>query len=657
MEGPRQLYNFPPFLFDSAKHVLLRGGERVPLTQKALATLLVLLERPGRTVSKEELMDRVWPGTAVEENNLNQCISAIRKALGEQRDDHRFILTVPGKGYRFVAYVREHPNGSPPQPVQENGYGMLSAALLPLASAASRLAGSAPGSESPEACPSSPLSADSPVRLAATNRSRFIATCAVGVLTALAITATLRIPGSGPRSQAAASVPSVAVLPFLNLAGSSENDYLSDGFTEELTTDLAQIQGLRVVARTSAFQFRGRADDVRRIGQQLNVGAVLEGSVSRSGAKLHVTAQLISTQNGYHLWSHAFDGEPGQIYTIQQGIVGETTRILGVPFGERSLSSTHRQTNPEAHDLYLRGRYFWSKRDVPDMERAVELFKAATEKDPNFALAYAGLADTYVVLGGNAQKPLSEVVPPAKAAMVRALELDPDLAEAHATLALLNSESSGERRGLEPELRRAVELSPSYATAHHWLGAILSAYGRFEEADLELRKAQLLDPLSPMIRQGLAENFYMWRRYDDAIDQVHRIQEMGSSVGDYVLGHAYIQKAMYPEAIALFQRLREGGDSGAVVQLSVAYAATADQSEARELLRQATSLQHGYVPPYWMAVAYLRLGEKDTAFRWLQRAHVENDPSLVWMKVDPMLDPLRSDPRYTQLLRKADLSN
>jgi len=653
MERPRQLYDFPPFRLDSAKQVLLRSGERVPLTQKALTTLLVLLEQRAHTVSKEELIDKVWPGLAVEENNLSQCISAIRKALGEHPDDHRFILTVPGKGYRFVAEVREFPPESAGER-EKNGSGQPTSEQLQTS-----VEGEAQDATERHLAAASP-SVNSPHHGIESRRARRRwGLVAAGVLTALAIAIIFRLSASRRQPSAATLMPaSIAVLPFRNLGGSAEDDYLGDGFTEEVTTDLAAVQGLRVVARTSAFQFRGKSEDVRQIGQQLNVGAVLEGSVRRSGDTLHVTAQLVSTQTGYHLWSHTYDAEPSRIYSVQEEIVDQAARALGIPVSEHAASPTHRQTSsPEAHDLYLQGRYFYSKRDLPNMERAVRLFKSAIQKDPNFALAYAGLADTYVVMGGNAQKPLSEVVPPAKVALTRALELDPDLGEAHATLALLNSESSGERRGLEPELRRAVELSPGYATAHHWLGAILSAYGRFEEADSELRKAELLDPLSPMIRQGLAENFYMWRRYDDAIDQVHRIQEMGSSVGDYVLGHAYIQKAMYPDAIALFERLRQGGDSGAVVQLSIAYAAAADQLQARRLLRQATSLRRGYIPPYWVAVAYLRVGEKDAAFQWLQRAHVENDPSLGTMRVDPMLDPLRSDPRYAELLRKADLSD
>jgi TolB-like protein/DNA-binding winged helix-turn-helix (wHTH) protein len=618
-------YEFPPFCIDPAKQVLLRDGERIPLTQKAFATLLVLLERRGHTVDKDELISRVWQGMVVEENNLTQCISALRKALGEKRDEHRFILTIPGQGYRFVAQVRQSEAAPPAQPEHET---------TELAKEPSALVESNPG-----------------------KKWGLIAAMLAAILLSFAIGGFLLLRASGRQRHGHDPVrASVAVLPFLNLGGSSENDYFSDGFTEELTTALAEVQGLRVVARTSAFQFRGKNEDVRRVGKLLDVAAIVEGSVTRSGDELHVTAKLVSTQDGYHLWSRTYDLPQSQIYTIQQEIVRDTVRAFGLG---NSYMLAHKYTgNRQAHDLYLEGRYYCNKRDLPDMQRSAQLFEAAVRKDPNFALAYAGLADTYVVMGGNGQKPLSEVVPHAKPALARALELDPDLAEAHATMALLNSEVLGERRDLVPELRRAVELSPGYANAHQWLGNVLTGEGDFEEADAELRKAQVLDPLSPMITEGVAENFYYWRRYDDAITQVQLIRKMGSTLGDDILGRAYVQKTMYHDAITVFSSLAQKDRAPLpLIRLAITYAAAGQNARARSLLREARTARKIYVPPYWVAVAYLYLGEKDNSFRWLQKAYQQNDPTLGWMKVDPMLDPIRSDPRYLDLLRKADLSD
>ena len=291
------------------------------------------------------------------------------------------------------------------------------------------------------------------------------------------------------------------------------------------------------------------------------------------------------------------------------------------------------------------------------MQKSIQLFEAAIQKDPDFALAYAGLADTYVVMGGNGQAPLAETSPLAKVAMAKALELDPDLPEAHTTLALLNSEASGDARGLEGDLRRAVELNPGYPTAHHWLGVILTGKGRFEEAGAELRKAQILDPLSAMITEGVTENFYYWRRYDDAIEQAQRVRKMGSNIADEYLGLAYAQKGMHQEAIRVFSGLVEADRTrSTLTNLAIAYAAAGQKQEALRSLSEANALRSGYVGPYRVALVYVNLGEKDAAFRWLQKACEENDPMRGGMKVDPMLDPIRSDRRYAELLGKAGIS-
>jgi TolB-like protein/Tfp pilus assembly protein PilF len=416
------------------------------------------------------------------------------------------------------------------------------------------------------------------------SRRKLVAVGAVGLLIALAV-AVLSLPKIRESRRGIAGPVSLAVLPFLNLTGSAQNDYLSDGFTEELTTALAGLHGLRVVARTSAFQFRGKAADVRKIGEQLGVGAIIEGSVNKSGDQLRITAQLVSTSNGYHLWSGAYDGQRNEIYSIEEQIARQAIRALRVPGnGQEQTLLKGRTENPEAHDLYLEGRYFWYMRDLPNMEKALQYFQAAAKKDPSYALAHLGIAETYVVMAGNGQKPYAEVMPLARAAVNRTMELDPSLAQAHLTQAMLIPPFS-DRAGIEREFQRAVELSPGYATAHHWYGVILSGMGRFQEADSELRKAQILDPLSPMITDGLAENFYYWRQYDSAIEQVQRIRAMGSKLGSTVLGLAYIQKGRYPDAIAVFERLPQGDEAGKrLTYLACAYAASGRKEEARKFL-------------------------------------------------------------------------
>jgi TolB-like protein/Flp pilus assembly protein TadD len=482
------------------------------------------------------------------------------------------------------------------------------------------------------------------------SRRKLFVVGAVALLIGLTV-AVLSLPKIRESRRGIAGPISLAVLPFLNLTGSAQNDYLSDGFTEELTTALAGVDGLRVVARTSAFQFRGKAADVREIGEQLGVGAIIEGSVNKFGDRLRITAQLVSTANGYHLWSGAYDGERNEIYSIEEQIARQTILILRVPGkGREQTLLKGRTENPEAHDLYLQGRYFWYMRDLRDMEKALQYFQAAAKKDPNYALAHLGIAETYVVMAGNGQKPYAEVMPLARTAVNRTLELDPSLAQAHLTLAMLIPPFS-DRAGIEREFQRAVELSPGYATAHHWYGVILSGMGRFQEADVELRKAQILDPLSPMITEGLAENFYYWRRYDSAIEQVQRIRAMGSKLGGTVLGLAYIQKARYEEAIGVFERLPQGDEAGKrLAYLACAYAASGQKEQARKLLKQASDSGNGYVPPSLTAMAYVLLGDKEAAIRWLEKAYEQSDPSVAIK--DPILDPIRSDPRFGNLVRK-----
>jgi TolB-like protein/DNA-binding winged helix-turn-helix (wHTH) protein len=621
------VFRFGPYHLDPAERVLSHRGEVISLTPKAFDALLLLVQNSGHLLEKEVLMEQLWPETAVEDNNLTQCIYMLRRALSESADQNesRYIETVPRRGYRFVADVAQVPIEGRP-----------SNRRLPPGTSGEAIEGTRSHRRKP--------------------RWNLIALGAAAVLMGLMIAGLWR--KSAPVGQRPSSAPaptSLAVLPFLNLSGSSQNEYLSDGFTEELTTALAEVHGLRVVARTSAFQFRGKSEDVRRIGQQLNVGTLVEGSVTKSGNKLHVTAQLINTQSGYHLSSGAYDGERGEIYAMEEQIVRQTMRALGIPAtAQASIVPSRRTENPEAHDLYLEGRYFWNKRDLRDMERSIQLFKAAIRKDPNYALAYLGLADTYVVLAGNGQKPYAQVMPPARAAVDRALELDPALAEAHTTLAMLLSPWD---RAKEAEFRRATELNPAYPTAHHWYGVVLTAMGRFQQADAELREAQILDPLSPIITEDLAENFYYWRQYDSAIDQVRRIREMGSGVGDPVLGLAYIQKGMYPEAIIVFRALPPGDEAGRnLTFLASAYAASGQREEALKLLKQAST--KGYVAPFLIARAYVLLGERDAAFRWLQRAYQRSDPTAATaVKVDPMLDPIRSDLRYAVLLKKMGLAD
>jgi len=452
---------------------------------------------------------------------------------------------------------------------------------------------------------------------------------------------------------------SIAVLPFMKLTAGSEGEYLSDGVSEDLTTSLAAIKGLRVVAATSASQFRSNSEDVRKIGQALNAQALLEGSIAQSGSGLRINAQLIDARNGYHLWAKAYDVSAADLLASEEDIVLETARVLRVPVNQ--IPPIKRDTeNAEAHDLYLRGRYLWSKRDLPDMQESERLFQRAVEEDSNYALAYSGLADAYTVMAINQQMLPAEAIPRARAALQHALELDPNLAQAHATLGLLKSQCEWDWPGGEKEFRKAIELQPNYAEAHHWAGLNYMLMGQFAAAEAELRQAQVLDPLSFMITEGLAENFFFSRRYEEAIAAAQKIPDR--RIGWPCVASAYIFKGSYDE----WQRaIPEGvgpNDPNRLRFRAEALALSGHRTRALEIMeeverdRQDSNGSAVYVSAANLGMTYAMIGEKERAFTWLDKAYQQHDPILVQLKVDPGFDSLRSDPRYLDLLRKVGLN-
>jgi len=480
------------------------------------------------------------------------------------------------------------------------------------------------------------------------------AVAGLAVVAAVALVSAYRL-----RPHRSGAPTSIAVLPFLNLSGGSAGEYLSDGVAEELTTGLAQFKGLRVVAATSALQFRGKSEDVRKIGQALNAEALVEGSITQSGGNLRIHAQLVDARNGYHLWSKAYDAPADDMLASEQDIVEQTARALGLPV-TASLRPMKRDTeNPEAHNLYLQGRYLWNTRQLPDMLESARLFEHAIQDDPNYALAYAGLADTYTVMAINTQMSPAEALPRAKAALQRALELDPNLAHAHATLGLLESQCEWNWRGAEQEFRKAIDLQPNYAPAHHWAGLNYMETGQFAAADVEFRQAQVLDPLSPMISEGLAENFYQARRYDEAITTVRNMPN--PKVGWVVLALAYIFKGMYQEALNVPEVAHAADLNGFLLKAEV-LVRSGDRAGGMRILedlqrkRQNPGASKDYIPPGYLGWAYAMAGEKEPAFAWLEKAYQQHDPALANLKVDPGFDSLRGDPRYLDLLKKVGLS-
>jgi eukaryotic-like serine/threonine-protein kinase len=459
------------------------------------------------------------------------------------------------------------------------------------------------------------------------------------------------------------AIDSVAVLPFVNASTDPDTEYLSDGITESLIGRLSQIPKLKVMARSTVFHYKGRNADPQKVGRDLNVRAVLTGRVWLRGDTVTISMEMMDVTDGSELWGQQYDRKLADIHSLQGDIVHEITDKLRLRLTDKEEKrlTRHSTENAEAYQLYLKGRYYWNKRTPDGIHKAIENFQEAIEKDPNYALAYAGLADCYQVPAN--PLPPRQRMPQAEAAAMKALELDNTVVEAHTTLARVLYAYDWDWSGAEKEFKRAIELNPRYAPAHQWYGAYLSATGRFREASAEEKRAQELEPLSLIMNFEVALGLYQARNYDQAIDQFQKTLELDPNFPPphTYLPAAYEQKGMFEEAIAGFQRgipVTEGADNTLTMAgLAHAYAVSGRKTEARRLLAELQRLsEQSYVPAHDVALVYTGLGERDKAFGWLDKASEEHSFNLIYLKTEPRFDPLRSDPHFAELLRRMGLS-
>ncbi len=451
--------------------------------------------------------------------------------------------------------------------------------------------------------------------------------------------------------------PSIAVLPFTNMSPEPENEYFSDGLTDEIITNLTKIRALKVISRTSAMRYKKTAKSLRQIAAELSVQYILEGSVRRYGDHLRITAQLVDALQDAHLWAETFRGTVEDLFDIQEKVAQEIAshlRLRLTPMEDRQLKKRYTE-NTEAYQLYLQGRFQWNKRTVEGFNKAIELFQQALQKDPLFALGYAGLADAYSLLGDTDVYTLHplEVFTKAREAVARALELDNSLAEAHTSLANLKRYDY-DWAGAEEEFKKSIELNPNYATTYHWYSSLLSATGRNEEAVTAMERARDLDPISLPIQTDLGLTYYFARQYDRAIEQYKKALDLDPNfTRAYItLSSALALTGRYDDALAEVQKAMERtGDRGRVAYLGRVYALMGERRKALEAIEEAKNL----VSPHSIALVYAALGEKDKAFEWLNKSLQEGYVELYTLKVDPWLDPLRDDPRFEDLLQKARL--
>lgn len=653
----QQNISFAEFELDTAHRRLLRLGEPLALYAKTFDLLVFLLEHNGQIVTKDEILETVWEGQFVEEANLSVQISALRKVLGEKIEAPRFLVTVPGKGYKFVADV----NNS----VNEIVIQKQTVTRLVVESESEYADGNSPSIAPTNVVPNEvaahPLQLPAKSLSLPRNNTRYAIFAACGLL--FALLALLAYNKWSQPPQPAAQIKSIAVLPFKPLVSENRNESLEIGMADTLIAKLSNFREINVRPISAVRRYAGIEQDAVAAGREQKVDAVLDGQLQQSGEKIRVTVRLVRVEDGTTIWTHQFDEKMTDIFTVQDSISERVAGVLALKLsGEEKEQLTKRYTeNAEAYQLYLMGRYHLNRLTDDGFLKGRDYFQQAIDKDPNYALAYAGLADSYNMLSGYNALAGKEGFPKARTAAIKALELDGELAEAHTALGTVKHLYDWDWSGAEREFKRAIEINPNNADARQMYSYYLSAMGRFDDALAEMKRAQELDPLSLAKIAGIGEIFYYQRQYDQAIEQYRKALEMDPNSGfaHWAIGNVYVQKGMYDEAIAEYQMsIPLSGDSpDEPASLGYAYALSGKKREALQIIDELKERsKRSYISPTIIAFIYIGLGEKDQAFEWLDKAYNGRDFVLVLLKIEPTFDPLRSDPRFPVLLKRVGLS-
>jgi TolB-like protein/DNA-binding winged helix-turn-helix (wHTH) protein/Flp pilus assembly protein TadD len=610
---------FGVFELDLKNLELRKAGSLIRLPPQPFKVLALLANHPGELVTRDDIQHQIWMGAAYVdfERGINHCVSQIRAVLEDDAETPRYIQTLPRRGYRFIAPISG-----------ETGAPVVSSDRSPLSS------------------------------LWNTSGFRLGALCLVVVLAATVF----GLKHAATEQKAKLSKVPLAVLPFDNLSGDPRQDYFAEGMTEALITQLGKFSGLRVTSKQSVMHFNGVDSPANEIARELNVNEIVKGSVIQSNGRVRITAQLIDPTSGSYVWSDSYEGDIRNILTLQSEVasaIASKIKIVMTP-QERENVKSLQGVNPAAHEDYLRGRYYWNKRTREALNRSIEYFELAIKEDPQYAPAYAGLADSYNLLAFSGALAPKVAYPEATRAAMKALQLDDTLADAHTSLADIRSVYEWKWSEAEKEYRRAIELNTSYAIAHQWYASYLVAMGRTAESISEAKQALELDPLSLMINSNLGWSYYLAGRDDEAIEHYRVVIEMDPNFGPahLNLGRAYEQKEMFAPAILEIQKAISLSNEtpSALAALGYAYGVAGQMKEATETAdRLKTMSQKGYVPPYDLAVIYAGLGNKDEALRWLQQAYQERSGELLYIKVDPRLVSLRADRKFLALTREMGL--
>jgi TolB-like protein/DNA-binding winged helix-turn-helix (wHTH) protein/Tfp pilus assembly protein PilF len=634
---------FGVFEVDLRSGEVRKKGVKVRLQGQPYLLLITLLRQQGEVVAREELRRTLWPeDTFVDfDHSLGTAVNKLREVLGDSASNPRFVETIPRRGYRFIAPVETIGESETAPAASRAPINRVELSTGGLLEAKDRDRVEPPGAA------------------AVAVRPWWTRPWKISGLVFLLLSAGFTIFQLRPSTL----IRSLAVLPLENLSADPSQEYFSDGMTDELITELGQFHELRVISRTSAMVYKGAHRPLPQIARELNVDAVVEGTVLRSGSRVRITAQLIRASTDKHLWAQSYEVELRDVLALQRKValsIAGQIRIVLNP-NEQSASAGPRALNAEAYEDYLKGRYFWNKRTGEGLKKAVDYFNQAIAKDPDYAQAYTGLADSYALMGDWQYGLLApkEALPRAKAAAAKAIALDSTLGEAHISLAWCLDGFDWDWESAGKEFRRGIELSPSYATGHHWYGWHLAVLGRHGEAVAELEKAESLDPLSLIIGADLAEELLIAHRYDEAIKQSRKTLTLDHSfaLAHYVLGNVFVQQHRYEEGIAELRGAVEAspGSTAFTANLAYAYAISGKRDEAVRILNDLKNQSHGALSNApQIAMVYVGLGDKDQAMTWLEKAYAERFNPGILMR--PCFDPLRSDPRFQDLLRRIGIS-
>ena len=591
---------FGPFRFETGERLLYRGAVLIPLTPKAAETLYELLRQHGTLIEKTELMRLLWPGTFVEEATLSQNIFTLRKVLGD--DGHQFIETVPRRGFRFVAAVKETVTVTP-----------LPRLRIPFA--------------------------------------------AVAITVSIVVAAVIARMSWERTHPAPNHAPSIAVLPFRPMGG-NQDQYIGVAMADALISRLSNIRGVTVRPTSAVRKYMAVTDPVAA-GRELSVDAVVEGTIQRAGDRIRVNVQLVDIARDSPKWSEAFDIADTDVFSLQDRISERVAVALLVSLNGPAARYTE---NADAQRDYVRGRYFWNKRTAEGYMRAIDSFQSAIRKDPSYALAYDGLADSYALLGSMANRfmPRRIALPRALAAVHRALQLDGNLAEAHATLGFIKMHDQWDWKGGEREFQRAIEINPGYATAHHWYAYELVGLGRFDEAVREIREAQKADPVSIIINADVAEILLFSRRYAESITQCQRTIDLDPNfaLAHWILARSYRLNGQYAEAAAEAQKALEIDPDRIelLIELATSYRNEGRLAEADKAIGQWKKQVAGRYDRFLTdTYTALFIGNRDQVFTTLEKQYAEHSGSLILLNVEPDYAPLRKDPRFKSLVARLGL--